>query len=158
MGSFDLLLWRNILYLQETFIYGNNNKNSLTEFFFSVTENFILWLKYVSITESWTETCLCDGNLFCEEFCFSDRKFCLTKTCFCDILWHFCVTEICFCHRQFFCKVICLCDRKLFCKKYPFLGFLYTISRENFLLEIEVFVIWDNQDSHFEVPWYIIPF
>ena len=113
---------------------------------------YFLWQKCVSLTETWTETCFCEGNVFSEGIFFSDRHLCLTKTCFCDINF-FSVTEFCFCHRKFFCCSNLFLGQKLVLSKILFFGhFFYVISREKFPWEMGVSVILDNQDNHFVEP------
>ena len=77
---------------------------------FSVTEFSFLWQKCVSLTETQTETCFCDWNLFPKGNFFFERHLCLKEIFFCDINFFsvkeiFSVTKSCCITISNFCAI-----------------------------------------------------
>ena len=111
--------------------FFSNNKFCLLLNFFLLWQKhfslqiffFFLWHKRVSLTETWTKTCFCDGNLFSKGNCFSDRNFCLKETSFYDInffLWRiFSVTESFCITKTFSVTENCSVKNTLFLGFYP---------------------------------------
>ena len=87
----------------------------------SLTETLFLGPKCVSLTETQTETCFCNGNLFSKEKLFAERHFCLKKTCFCN-LKYFSSKEVCFCNGKLLCNNNLFLSQKLVLSKICFLG------------------------------------
>ena len=84
-------LWQKLLWVAR--------KNSLTEIVYLWQKCIYLWQKCIYLTETLTEICLCDGNLFSKEIFFSIINLCPKETCFWDI-YFFSVKQIGFCQGK----------------------------------------------------------
>ena len=119
--------------------------------FFDRNFFFLLWPKYISLTETRTELVSVMRTCILKEKIFSIRIFCLTETCVCDMNL-FSLKEIFFLSQIFFCCSIFFLWPNLVLSKCPFWCILYMISREKFPWEIGVSVISDTRDTHFVEP------
>ena len=118
---------------------------------FSVTETFFLRQKCVFLTETPTETCFCDGNLFPKGKFSFDRNLCLKETCFCVItffLWRKLVSV-----TETFCvSMTSFCDINWFFQKHPFVVIYTWFPGKSFLEKWEFPLSWITGITTFWSP------